>query len=103
MERRSHNEVEAIKTPTGLIPRYGDLKMLFRVVLTKEYPEEDYSKQFTVRIGANLSKIERVKKFYQTKVVDTPHVVFTVLEEQRQRLIEAQEKYGEYVSPFKLP
>jgi phosphoenolpyruvate carboxykinase (GTP) len=102
MERRSHNEVEAIKTPTGLIPTYRDLKMLFRAVLKKEYAEEDYIKQFTLRVGEILTKIERVKKFYQTKVVDTPHVVFTVLEEQRQRLIQMREKYGDYVSPFKL-
>jgi len=102
MERRSHNEVEAIKTPTGLIPRYEDLKTLFGAVLKKEYPEEDYTKQFTLRVNENLAKIERVKKFYTTKVADTPQVVFTVLEAQRERLLRVQEKYGDYVSPFNL-
>jgi len=102
MERRLHEEVEAIKTPTGLIPRYEDLKKLFRAVLNKEYSAEDYIKQFTLRIAENLAKIERVKEFYRTKVSDTPQEVFTVLEEQRQRLIEVREKYGDYVSPLKF-
>ncbi|MHC1610447.1 MAG: phosphoenolpyruvate carboxykinase (GTP) [Candidatus Methanospirareceae archaeon] len=102
MELRSHKEVEAIKTPTGLIPRYEDLKKLFRAVLNKEYSPEDYIKQFTLRIRENLARIERVKEFYMTKVSDTPQEVFTVLEEQRRRLIEARERYGDYVSPLKF-
>ena len=102
MERRSHNEVKAIKTPTGLIPTHEDLKTLFNAVLKKEYSEEDYTKQFTVRVKENLAKIERVKKFYTTKVADTPQVLFTVLEEQGQRLLQVLEKYGDHVSPFKL-
>lgn len=102
MERRSHNEVDAIKTPTGLIPKYEDLKTLFRAVLDKEYTEEEYIKQFTVRVKENLAKIARVREFYETKVPDTPQVVFSVLEEQRQRLIKVREKYGDYISPFKL-
>jgi len=102
MERRLHEEVEAIKTPTGLIPKYEDLKKLFRAVLNNEYSEEDYIKQFTLRVAENLATIERVKEFYKTKVSDTPQAVFTVLEEQRQRLIEVREKQGDYVSPLKF-
>lgn len=33
MELRTHKEVDAIKTPTGFIPRYEDLKRLFKEVL----------------------------------------------------------------------
>ena len=102
MELRSHKEVEAIKTPTGLIPRYEDLKKLFRAVLNKEYSEEAYIKQFTLRVAKNLATIERVKEFYTEKVSDTPQAVFTVLEEQWQRLIEVREKQGDYVSPLKF-
>ena len=102
MERRSQNEIEAIKTPTGLIPKYDDLRNLFKAVLNKEYSKEDYIKQFTVRIAENLTKIERVTAFYKTEVPDTPQELFTVLEEQRQRLIAAQEVYGDYISPFKF-
>ncbi len=99
MELRSHHEVEVIKTPTGLIPEYEDLKRLFKQVLDKDYAEKDYNEQFTVRITENLAKIERVMPFYKTKVPDTPQIVFEVLEEQKQRLILAMEKYGDYISP----
>lgn len=102
MERRSYGEVGSIKTPTGLIPKYEDLKKLFKVVLDKAYSEEDYSKQFTVRIAENVAKIDRVESFYKREVTDTPQEVFTVLNEQRKRLIKAREEYGDYVSPFTL-
>jgi len=86
MELSSHGEVEALETPTGLVPKYEDLKRLFRAVLGKEYSKEDYARQFTVRVAENLDKIKRVVEFYKTKVPDTPKVVFEVLEEQRRRL-----------------
>ena len=102
MELRTHNEIGAIKTPTGLIPRYNDLKKLFLIVRGLEYQEEDYIKQFTVRVEENLAKLERVEKFYRTKVPDTPQTLFIVLEEQRKRLIQAREEFGDYISPFAL-
>jgi phosphoenolpyruvate carboxykinase (GTP) len=43
-----------------------------------------------------------VKEFYKTKVYDTPQIVFDVLEEQGQRLIQAREKYGDPIPPLKL-
>ncbi len=99
MELRVHGEVEAIKSPTGYIPKYEDLKKLFKEVLNKEYLKEDYIKQFTIRIPENLAKIERVQQFYQGNVTDTPLELFGVLYLQRQRLLESQAKYGDYISP----
>ncbi|MFZ2070887.1 MAG: phosphoenolpyruvate carboxykinase (GTP) [Halobacteriota archaeon] len=99
MELRSHGEMEALKTPTGLIPEYEALRGLFQTVLNKDYQREDYTKQFTVRVAANLAKLERVEAFYRTKVKDTPELVFTVFEEQRQRLIKAKVEYGDYIAP----
>src|SRR5665648_49850 len=99
MELRVHNEVGALKTPTGYIPQYEDLKKLFKQVLNKNYTKEEYSKQFTIRIPENLAKIERVQQFYQENVTDTPLELFGLLYMQRQRLLEAKEKYGEYISP----
>jgi phosphoenolpyruvate carboxykinase (GTP) len=99
MELRAHNDVEAIDTPTGRIPHYDDLKKLFKEVLKKEYTEDDYKKQFMIRIPENLAKIERIKKIYETQVTDTPQIVFDTLEEQRQRLLEAQKKHGDYITP----
>lgn len=102
MELRVHGEVDAIKTPIGYIPKYEDLKRLFREVLNKDYPKELYEKQFTIRIPELLAKIERIEKIYREKVKDTPEVLFEVLEEERQRLLEAKKKYGEYISPFEF-
>ncbi|MFQ6114604.1 MAG: phosphoenolpyruvate carboxykinase (GTP) [bacterium] len=102
MELRVHNDVGFIETPTGRIPKYQDLKRLFKEVLNKEYKQEDYNEQFMIRIPENLAKIDRVKKIYETQVSDTPRIVFDILEEQRQRLNKAREKYGEYIAPDRL-
>ena len=102
MELRAHKEVEAIDTPTGRIPKYEDLKRLFKEVLKKDYSKEDYSKQFTVRVPESLAKIDRIKGIYETIVNDTPKILFDILEEQRKRLLDAQKKHGDYVAPDKL-
>ena len=102
MELRVNNEAKAIETPTGFIPLYKDLKQLFKQVLKKNYSEEDYIEQFTVRIPENLSKIDRTKEIFKTRVHDTPDIVFKVLDEQQKRLLEAKEKYGEYITPGSL-
>lgn len=102
MERRSHGEVDAIKTPTGLIPKYEDLQPLFRQILNKEYTREDYTKQFTIRIPENLAKIERITEIYKTKVLNPPAVLFQILGEQKKRLLEYQKKHGDYIPPDKL-
>jgi phosphoenolpyruvate carboxykinase (GTP) len=99
MELRVHGDVGAIRTPTGLIPRYEDLKPLFRQQLSKEYPSEAYAEQFTIRVPENLAKIERVEKFYRTQVNDAPEELFAVLDAQRQRLLQAKERFGDYIKP----
>jgi phosphoenolpyruvate carboxykinase (GTP) len=102
MELRVNNEADAIKTPTGLIPEYKDLKILFKKVLNKNYTKEDYIKQFTLRIPENLAKIDRITNIYKTRVLDTPKILFKVLDEQKERLEETRKKYGDYVSPEEL-
>jgi phosphoenolpyruvate carboxykinase (GTP) len=99
MELRVHNEVEAIPTPTGYIPKYEDLKKLFKEVLGRSYEKADYIKQFTIRVPENLAKIERVSQFYQENVTDNPLELFGLLYMQRERLLAAQAKYGDYISP----
>lgn len=101
MELRAHKEVGAIETPTGLIPKYQDLKKLFKEVLGRDYSKEDYIKQFTLRVPENLAKIDRIKGIYK-KIPDTPQMLFKLLEEQRQRLNKAREKYGDYIAPNKF-
>jgi phosphoenolpyruvate carboxykinase (GTP) len=92
MELRVHREVEAVETPTGLIPKYQDLKRLFKEVLNKDYSEESYKKQFALRVEENLAKIDRLMNIYNRKVPNTPDIVFKVLEEQKQRLNKTKNK-----------
>jgi len=99
MERRVHGEVDAIKGPTGWLPKYEDLQPLFKQVLGKDYPHEDYLKQFTIRVPENLAKIDRVEAFHRQEVADAPPVLFEVLAAQRQRLLQAQKQFGDYIAP----
>lgn len=102
MELRVHNEVDAIEIPTGLIPKYEDLTTLFKEVAGKDYSKEDYIQQFTLRVPENIARLERVIKFHNEEVKDAPPILFQILAEQKQRLLEFQKKYGDYVSPEKL-
>ncbi|MGA1867854.1 MAG: phosphoenolpyruvate carboxykinase (GTP) [bacterium] len=102
MELRVHNEVEAIKSPTGWIPKYEDLRILFKQVLDKDYSKEEYIKQFTIRVPENLAKLERVETFHRENLADAPQVLFEVLGHQRARLLHAQKHFGDYVSPERL-
>jgi len=73
--------------------------VLFKQVLNKEYEKADYIKQFTIRVPENLAKIERVQRFYQENVSDTPLEMFGILYMQRSRLVKARERFGDYISP----
>jgi phosphoenolpyruvate carboxykinase (GTP) len=100
IELRIQNEVGVLKSPTGYLPKYNDLQRLFSQILHKDYQKKDYIKQFTVRVPENLTKIERVKEFFQEKVTDTPVELFQVLNQQYKRLLEARETFGDYISPM---
>lgn len=102
MEMRSHKEVGAVETPTGFIPDHRDLRRLFWDVLRRDYSREEYIQQFTIRVPENLSKIKRIVNIYKSKIPDTPEILFEVLESQRQRLMEAGEKHGNYIRPDRL-
>ncbi len=102
MELRVHGDADAIKTPTGFIPLYGDLRRLFEEILKRDYPEGDYIQQFSVRVPHHLAKIERLMEVYRTRVTDTPQQLFDVLEQQRERLQAAQAQFGDHISPDKF-
>jgi len=102
MELRVHGEVAAVEAPTGLIPKYDDLKKLFAKVLDKDYPQSDYVEQFTIRIPENLAKIDRIERIYREDVPDTPPAVLEALAAQRERLEAVRADKGDYVSPLAL-
>jgi len=99
MELRTHGEVEAIETPIGLLPKYEDLKTLFRQVLDQDYAESDYEKQFVIRVPENLAKLDRIEAIYRSKVDDAPDVLFENLAAERARLQAAQAEHGDRISP----
>ncbi len=102
MELRIHNEVEVIKCPTGWIPKYEDLRMLFNQILGKDYSKEDYIEQFTIRVPENLAKLERIEKFHRQNVADAPQILYEILIQQRERLLKARKQFGDYISPESL-
>ncbi len=100
MELRVHEEVKTINVGTGFIPKYEDLKKLFKDVLGKDYRQEEYIKQFTLRVPENISKIDRIVKIYNELGPGVPDILFKILEEQKSRLESLKNKKGEYISPL---
>jgi len=101
-ELRVNGDVDAIETPTGLVPKYEDLAKLFKEHLEEDYSQADYVQQFTIRIPENLAKLDRVEKIYREKVSDTPQILYETFDKARSRLKAAQEKHGDSISPFDL-
>lgn len=99
MELRVNDNAGAIKTPIGYIPRYEDLKALFKKVLSKGYTKKEYNEQFKIRIPECVAKIDRIKNIYHTKVFDTPHILIKTLDDQKKRLEECRKKHGDYPLP----
>ncbi len=102
IELRIHKEVDVIKTPTGSIPKYTDLKKLFQEVLGKDYSKDQYLQQFTLRIPQHLEKIKRIREIYKTSVANIPEILFRMLDEQEQRLEDTRVSLGDYVFPDQL-
>lgn len=101
MELRVHGDVDAIKTPVGYIPFYMDLVKLFDKYLEKEYREERYVKEFSLRIDQYIEKLGRIWRIYSV-IPDTPPRLYEVLSDQKRRLEELRAEQGSTVSPFKL-
>jgi phosphoenolpyruvate carboxykinase (GTP) len=100
--KRIRGDVGARVSPTGLIPIYQDLRRLFRDILEKHYTDGDYEQQFMIRVPEQLGKLDRIEAIYH-KEWGIPEIVFTMLENQRERLEKARSELGDYISPFDLP
>lgn len=101
MELRIHGEVEAVDAAYGLIPKYEDLKKLFKQVLNKEYSKNEYEEQFRINIPELLAKLDRMDNIYAT-VNDTPSQMKIEIDIQRKRLQKLREDKGHLVNPFDL-
>lgn len=101
-EGRVHGEYDAIKTPIGYIPKYDDLKELFKKTFDKDYKEEDYQKQFSIRIANFIEKMERMEKIYGDEK-NIPNKFNKIIKDQKQKLIDFKEKHGkDIVRPDEL-
>ena len=99
MEGRVHGEYSAIETPVGFIPKYEDLKVLFKQIFDKEYTKEEYEEQFMIRIDNLLARFDRIKEIYENEP-RIPEIFFEHLQQQIRRLKDAKKKFGrENVSP----
>jgi len=101
MELKANKDIEGIKTPIGYIPYYEDLKRLFMEVLGVDYKEEDYLKQFSLRVPQNIMKMDRIIEIYE-KEENLPDVVLEILKKQKEELEKTKEKFGDFVSPYKF-
>ena len=101
-EGRTKGDFDAIKTPIGYLPKYEDLKNLFKVELNKGYSQEEYVEQFTLRIKFLLDKLKRVEDMYRAEK-EVPKFFWDVLLKQRTELTELQKKFRkDEITPLEL-
>jgi phosphoenolpyruvate carboxykinase (GTP) len=101
LERRAHQEVDAIETPIGYLPKYEDLKQLFKERIDKEYTQDLYFKQFSLYIDNIVARIDLQVEAYG-KEQHIPARLFDILKKQRAKLTALKEKYGPIVTPAQL-
>ncbi len=99
-EGRVHNDFEAIVTPLGYLPKFLDLKLIFKQYLNKEYREEDYIEQFSIRPEKILEKLDRIEAMYK-KEKGVPEFFWNILNTQRKNMINLKNRYNkENISPL---
>jgi phosphoenolpyruvate carboxykinase (GTP) len=101
LERRAHGEVDAIDTPIGFLPKYEDLKDLFKAKIDKDYPQDLYIKQFSLYLDNIIARIDLQIEAYG-KEKNIPQKLFDIYKEQRQELVTLKDKYGAVVTPKQL-
>ncbi len=97
-EGRIHNEYDALKTPVGYLPRYEDLKPLFREALNKDYRREDYELQFSLRIDKLLERMKRIEEFYGSEP-DMPEEFWRIHNQIKSDLKALREESGRSMVP----
>ena len=95
-EGRVHGEYAAIRTPIGYLPHYDDLRGLFRRVFDREYTQEEYDQQFSVRVDNYLEKISRMEGVFRDEP-EMPEEFLGVLEAQKEELLNLKAQSGKTV------
>lgn len=99
-EGRVNGDYDAIETPIGRIPKYEDLKALFKEHLNYNYTEEEYNEQFAIRITKYLEKMDRMTQAFSH--IKLPAAFAAEMENQIKRLQEAKAIYGDVATPDKF-
>ncbi len=98
LELYANDDVEAIETPIGFIPKYEDLKKLFNEKIDKEYPKEMYNMHFSLYIDNIIGRIEVQEEAYN-KTKNVPQKLFDIYAKQKKELKPLKEKKGSVVLP----
>jgi phosphoenolpyruvate carboxykinase (GTP) len=101
LERKAYDDVEAIETPIGFLPKFKDLQALFDSIVAKEYSLDLYTRQFSLYIDNIVARIDLQTEAYGQEE-NIPRKLFKVLEEQKKGLLALREKYGPIVTPEQL-
>ncbi len=101
LELYAHNDVEAIETPIGMIPKYEDLKKLFNEKINKEYSEELYAMQFSLYIDNIISRIDLQIEAWK-KEGGASQTIFDIYKTQKTALEALKAKKGAIVKPQDL-
>jgi len=98
LERMAHGDVQAIDSPIGYLPKYEDLKALFKSIIDKEYSEDLYIKQFSLYIDNIVARIDLQMEAYG-KEDGAPERLFEILRQQRLELTALKEAHGPVAAP----
>jgi phosphoenolpyruvate carboxykinase (GTP) len=98
MEGRVHGEYDAIETPRGYIPKFEDLKDLFKNVFDRDYTRDEYNSQFSIRIAKFIEKMERMEGIFN-KEENIPAIFMGTLNKLKGNLTTAREEYKQDIVP----
>ena len=98
-EGRTYGEYTAYETPTGFIPKYEDLKVLFKDLLGEDYSLEEYTYQFSIRCDAWVAKLERAKAFFVDMAPTLSQDVYAYWDKKIEDFKASKAKYGNDIKP----
>ncbi len=94
-------KVESIWTPIGRIPKYQDLKKLFKDIIDKEYEKEIYTKQFSLYTENLIKRVDMsINEFAKEKGMADEF--FHVLDTWHRDLAALRETIGPIVTPDQM-
>lgn len=98
LERYAHDEIGYLSTPIGNLPKYEDLKSLFKEIIDKDYPKELYVKQFSLYLDHIIKRIELQETAY-AKEKRLPATLPGILMAQKNELVALRGIHGSIVPP----